>query len=98
MHFDTSSHTIHGPAGDITVSRDDEVLGKLAMLIEGECEGLGVNAAAAKFGYSKQRYYQLRAAFLQHGSAALRSQKRGPKTCSRRTPEVVRQVVRHRFL
>jgi hypothetical protein len=68
------------------------------MLIEGECEGLGPLQAAAKFGFSKQRYFQLRTAFAEHGAAALQSLKRGPKTHYRRTAEVVRQVIRHRFL
>ena len=68
------------------------------MLIEGECEGLGPIEAARKFGFSKQRYFQLRAAFVELGSQALQSQKRGPKTYYRRTAEVVRQVIRHRFL
>ena len=54
--------------------------------------------AAKKFGFSKQRYFQLRTAFLARGATALLSQKRGPKTNYRRTAEVVRQVIRHRFL
>jgi len=58
----------------------------------------GPIGAAKKFHYSKQRYFQLRAAFHQQGSAALQSRKRGPKTNYRRTPEVVRQAIRHRFL
>ncbi len=71
---------------------------KLCMLLEGECEGLGPTKAAQKFGFSKQRYFQLRAAFRESGSSALQSRKRGPKTQYRRTAEVVRQVIRHRFL
>ena len=69
-----------------------------AMLIEGECEGLGPLKAAEKFGFSKQRYFQLRKAFGHHGAPALLSQPRGPKRNYRRTNEVVRQVIRHRFL
>jgi hypothetical protein len=68
------------------------------MLIEGECEGLGPLKAAAKYDFSKQRYFQLREAFLQKGTAALQSKLRGPKTQYRRTDELVRQVIRHRFL
>ena len=68
------------------------------MLIEGECEGLGPLQAARKYGYTKQRYFQLRAAYQEHGAAALLSQKRGPKTNYRRTREIVRQIIRHRFL
>lgn len=68
------------------------------MLIEGECEGSGPLQAARKFGFSRQRYFQLRSAFSELGAAALQSGKRGPKTHYRRTHEVICQVIRHRFL
>jgi hypothetical protein len=96
--FDLERHAVTGPGGLLDVRVNDEVTRKLLMLIEGECEGLGPLQAAAKFAFSKQRYFQLRAAFAERGSAALQSQKRGPKTNYRRTPELVRQVIRHRFL
>ena len=96
--FDLKSQSIVGTGGSLPVPEDDEVTRKLAMLIEGECEGPGPLRAAARFGYSKQRYFQLRAAFAERGAASLQSQKRGPKTHYRRTAEVVRQVIRHRFL
>jgi len=96
--FDLEHRALVGPGGLLDVPQDDEITRKLAMLIEGECEGLGAIKAARKFGYSKQRYFQLRAAFLERGATALASQKRGPKTNYRRTAEVVRQVIRHRFL
>jgi len=96
--FDLKTQAIVGTGGSLPVPRDDEVTRKLTMLIEGECEGLGPLQAASKFGYSKQRYFQLRAAFTELGAASLQSQKRGPKTHYRRTAEVVRQVIRHRFL
>lgn len=96
--FDTNKHVLVGPSGLLDVPKDDEITRKLVMLIEGECGGLGPLQAARKFGFTKQRYFQLRAAFLQRGALALLSQKRGPKTHYRRTAEVVRQVIRHRFL
>ena len=96
--FDQETQSLVGAGGLLSVRPDDEITRKLAMLIEGECEGLGPTQAAAKFGFSKQRYFQLRAAFADLGAAALQSQKRGPKTHYRRTAEVVRQVIRHRFL
>lgn len=96
--FDLEHQALVGPGGLLDVPQDDEITRKLAMLIEGECEGLGPIEAARKFGYTKQRYFQLRAAFLERGATALASQKRGPKTNYRRTAEVVRQVIRHRFL
>jgi hypothetical protein len=96
--FDVKKHALVGPSGRLEVPDDDDITRKLLMLIEGECEGVGPLQAARKFGYSKQRYFQLRAAFGKQGALALHSQKRGPKTHYRRTPEVVRQVIRHRFL
>lgn len=96
--FDLKQQSLVGAAGSLLVPDDDEITRKLAMLVEGECEGLGPTQAARKFDFSKQRYFQLRSAFYQHGASALRSQKRGPKGNYRRTEELVRQVIRHRFL
>jgi len=96
--FDLDQQSLVGPAGALLVPDDDEITHKLSMLIEGECEGLGPIQAAHKFHFSKQRYFQLRAAFSTQGALALRSRKRGPKCNYRRTEEVVRQIIRHRFL
>ncbi len=98
MQWDDPTQTLVGPEGTLPVGPNDEITRKLAMLIEGECEGLGPLRAAEKFGFSKQRYFQLRQAFYERGALALQSQRRGPKTPYRRTDEVVRQVIRHRFL
>ncbi len=96
--FDSKQQALVGPSGRLGVRDSDEITRKLSMLIEGECEGLGPTKAARKFGFSKQRYFQLRAAFTERGAQALQSHKRGPKTHYRRTAEVVRQIIRHRFL
>lgn len=98
LRIDSNRLRLEGPAGFLPVQPDDEVARKLAMLYEGECEGLGVTAAARKHGFSRARYYQLLHAYKKGGSAALLSAKRGPKTHYRRTAEVVRQVIRHRFV
>ena len=98
LRFDPHSSTLVGPEGCLPVLPDDEVTRKLAMLIDGECMGLGGRQAAQKYGYCKQRYYQLLRAFQRNGAVALRNRKRGPKKPSRRTDEVIRQVIRHRFL
>ena len=98
LHFDSQLQQLVGPAGSLAVAPTDEVTRKLAMLIEGECQGPGPLAAAEKFGFSKQRYFQIRHAYLKHGAHALQSQRRGPKRPHRRTDEAVRQVIRCRFL
>jgi hypothetical protein len=98
LHFDPHQRQLRGPAGHLLVPTDDDVTRKLAMLIDGECHGSGPLQAARNFGFCKQRSFQRRHAYEQGGAAALASKKRGPKGNYRRTPEVVRQVIRHRFL
>ena len=98
MHFDQQAKQLVGTHGTLPVAEQDEVTRKLAMLMEGECEGLGPSQAALKFGYTRQRYSQLLHAYQELGSAALVSKPRGPKRNYRRTSEVQRQVIRYRFL
>jgi hypothetical protein len=98
VQFNDGQSALVGQAGSLAVRSDDEVTRKLAMLIEGECDGLGPVAAAHKHGYSRQRYFQLRKLFLEQGAVGLISRKRGPKTNYRRTSEIVRQIIRYRFL
>ena len=89
---------LYGPAGALAVREDDEITLKLAMLVEGQCEGLGSTQAAQKFGYTRQRYYQILEQFKTHGADGLKSRKTGPQSHYRRTQEVVRQIIRYRFL
>jgi len=96
--FNLDTPSLIGAAGSLAVLHDDEITRKLAMLIEGEREGLGPSHAAKKYAFSKQRYFQLRTAFTDQGAVGLLSHKRGPKQPSRRTDEAIRQVIRHRFL
>jgi transposase len=96
--FDLPANRIVGPAGELPLLPDDRVVSRLAMLIEGQCEGLGAAKAADKLGLSKQRYFQLLKRYREQGSAGLQSHKPGPKHNSVRTDEVERQVIRHRFL
>lgn len=87
-----------GPGGSLSVPQQDEVCRRLAMLIEGECEELGPSKAAQKYDFSRQRYYQILAAFHEHGAEGLLLGTPGPKTDYRRTEQVVRLVIRCRFL
>jgi transposase len=98
LSYDAETQTIVGPAGSLPVLGNDEISQKLLMLIEGQCSPLGPKQAAEKFGFTKQRYYQLLKVYSLQGAAALASRKRGPKRNYRRTAEAVRQVIRHRFL
>ena len=96
--FDEARSVLTGPGGHLEVPAHDSITRKLAMLIEGQCGGLGPSKAARKYGYCRQRYFQLRRAFETGGAVALANKKRGPKTNYRRTGQAVLEVIRHRFL
>lgn len=98
MHFDITPEAFVGSRGSLSIDPEDEVSFKLAMLLKGECGPEGPSRAAEEFGFSRQRYFQLRTLFHEQGAAALVSRTRGPKTNYRRTREVICQVVRYRFL
>lgn len=97
-HFEYTINAFVGEYGTFPLHKDDEIARKIAMLIEGECNAKNRSETAKKFGFSRQRYYQVRDAFLKGGSPMLESKPRGPKTNYRATDEVVRQVIRYRFL
>ena len=63
------AHRVIGLAGELPILRDDLVVSRLAMLIEGQCEGIGAVKAAAKLDLSKQRDFQLLKLYREHGSA-----------------------------
>lgn len=95
--FDLQNNAFVGEAGSLPVTKDEQLVRRFAMLLEGECD-IGPKAAADKFGLSRSRYFQLRQQLQQAGFDALLPKKSGPKTNYRRTDDIVRQVIRHRFL
>jgi transposase len=97
MHFEQAQNRVVGSAGQLTVHPEDHVARRFIMLLEGECE-LGATVAARKFDMTRQRFYQLRSRYDRQGLIGLEPRKPGPKTNYVRTDEVIRQVIRHRFL
>lgn len=87
-----------GPAGSLAIAKQDALARRFLMLQEGECLEQNIAPVAEKYGYCRQRYYQLLEAFAQGGRPALQPQKTGPKSNDRRTEEAVRQVLRYLFL
>jgi transposase len=98
VQFDLSGLRFFGAAGELPVFPDDLVVPRLIMLAEGQCDGIGAAKAAEKFGLSKQRYFQLLKLYREQGTSGLLGHKPGPKRNYVRTDEVVRQIIRHRFL
>ena len=96
--FDLEKQALVGTGGLLSVREDDEITRKLSMLIEGECEGLGLDPGRPEVRLQQATLLSVAGGFRRSRRPALQSQRRGPKTHYRRTAEVVRQVIRHRFL
>lgn len=94
----TPNILLEGSAGKLAINSKDKIARQLGMLFEGECTELGPIRAAKKYGYSKQRYFQILHAFKQGGTDAIMPKKTGPKKNFVRTENVVTQIIRHRFL
>jgi transposase len=98
LQFDPQTQQLTGPAGSLSVPDTDEQARRFLMLVEGECLQGQVGATAQKFGFCRQRYYQMLADYQRGGLSALLPKKTGPKSNYRRTEQLVRQILRHRFL
>jgi hypothetical protein len=98
LQFDPKTQGLVGPAGTLPIRASDLQAHRFLTLVEGECLEENIASLADKYGYCRQRYYQLLEEFKAGGLAALRPHKTGPKSNYRRTDEVTRQVLRHRFL
>lgn len=83
--------------GKLNISLDDKPTIKLLMLLEGTY-GIGVEKSIEKYGFSQQRYYQLKKAFVESGSEALVDLKRGPRQNHVRSEEVDKLIIRMRYL
>ena len=82
LQFDPQSQLLKGPAGSLSVPPTDEQARRFLMLVEGECLQAQVTHLAQKYGFCRQRYYQMLADYQQGGLAALLPKKTGPKLYS----------------
>ena len=98
IKMDNDKVFLVGPKGSISINSDDLITIRLGMLYEGECTGNGRTETAKKFGYTRQRYHQLLQKYNNEGAEGLKNKKRGPKGNYKRTDEVVREVIKHKFL
>jgi hypothetical protein len=98
LQFNPQTQQLTGPAGSLAVPITDEQARRFLMLVEGQCLGAPVTTTAEKYGFCRQRYYQMLADYQRGGLPALQPRKTGPKSNYRRTDQLVRQILRYRFL
>lgn len=85
----------------LEVSPQDSLLWKLSMILEAahpDSRQTTIEAIAGKYGYTREYFYQVLEKLKSQGSQSLADRPTGPKTRYKRTPEVTKQILRHRFL
>lgn len=83
----------------IEITTNDPLAWKMAMLLEAVLgKGSSIEDIAAKYGYSREYFYQVLKKFKEHGSEGLRNKSTGPKKNYKRTEVVTKQILRQRFL
>jgi hypothetical protein len=83
----------------LEVDPNDSVTWKLAMLLEAAfTPDSTIEQISKKYGYTREYFYQVFDKFKTLGSQGLQDKPTGPKKNSKRTPEVTKQVVRHRYM
>lgn len=83
----------------LRVSAKDPVAWKLMMLFEAASSTDGkIQEIANNYGYTREHFYVIKRAYEEQGSKGLEDHPQGPKTNYRRTKEVQKQIIRHRFL
>lgn len=98
LQFDPNIHQLTGSAGSLLIAPSDQQARRFLMLVQGQCLEDNIATVAQKYGFCRQRYYQLLQDFQEGGLQALEPQKTGPKSNYRRTEQLVLQVMRHKFL
>jgi transposase len=89
---------IEGITGRLEINFNDKLARKLGMLFEVNCLGKSPQAVAERYGYTKQRYYQILDSFRKGGSEGIKEKKTGPVKNRILTETVTNQIIRYRFL
>jgi hypothetical protein len=84
----------------LDIAPTDTIAWKLLMLIEAATtkEEQHVGDIASKYGYTREYFYHVFNSFKNSGSKGLIDKPKGPQKNYRRTKEIEKQIIRHRFL
>lgn len=83
----------------LEIDPSDSLLWKLSMVFEAAHNSdLTIEQISSKYGYTREYFYQVLNKLKTKGSSALQDRITGPKTNYKRTNEIKKQVIRHRFL
>ncbi len=83
----------------LSISSNDKLAWKMAMLIEAASDtDKTIEKIANKYGYTREYFYQILKKYNEQGANGLIDKIKGPKRNYKRTNEITKQIIRHRFL
>jgi len=98
MKKKASTISINGSI-NMSIKPTDTVAWKLLMLYEAASTNTNkIGSIAKKYGYTREHFYVIKKKFNESGSEGLRDKPKGPKRNYKRTKELEKQIIRHRFL
>jgi len=98
MKKDASVINLKGTV-DIDIDPQDQIAWKLSMLLEAAFSNdLKIEDVAKKYNYTREHFHVIYRNFKQKGCEGLADKPKGPKHNYKRTKELTKQIIRHRFL
>lgn len=98
MKKKAASKSLQG-AISLIIDPMDTIAWKLFMLYQAASEEeRSIKEIAGEFGYTREHFYVIKNAYEEKGSQGLLDVPQGPKSNYRRTNEIEKQIILHRFL
>ena len=89
----------HDGVISLKIEPSDTVAWKFAMLLKASTTNeKTIEQIAQEFGYTREHFYVIKKQYEEGGSQALMDKPKGPKSNYRRTKEIEKKIIRHRFL
>ena len=83
----------------LKINPSDTTAWKLMMLIDAaSSKDETIEQIAHRYGYTREYFYIIKKNYEDKGSQALSDKAKGPKRNYKRTSEIEKQIIRHRFL
>jgi transposase len=83
----------------LKINPKDTTAWKLMMLIDAaSSKDETIEQIAHRYGYTREHFYIIKKNYEEKGSQALSDKAKGPKRNYKRTDEIEKQIIRHRFL
>lgn len=89
----------HDGVISLKIEPSDTVAWKFTMLLKASITNeKTIEQIAREFGYTREHFYVIKKQYEEGGSQALLDKPKGPKSNYRRTKEIEKKIIRHRFL